>query len=65
MSEISIQYEKERAILIALQHNKALIRIGLKVYSMDKGGDKTLISESKDYEKVWYDAHQKLIPWTK
>ena len=51
---------KEKAVLIALQHDMALIRRELKIYGMKKDGQTIFISESKDYQKLWQDAFRTL-----
>ena len=55
-SEKDRQLAKEKAVLLALRKGMALIRRNLKVYGMKVDGSTELISESKDYDQIWYDA---------
>ena len=55
-SEEDRQSKKEQAVLLALQHNMALIRRDLKIYGMKKEGSTVFISKSKDYNNIWKDA---------
>ena len=52
----SRQEAKEKAVLLALQKGMALIRRGLEIHGMKKGGSTVLISKSKDYDSLWSDA---------
>lgn len=56
ISEEKRQEDKEKAILLALQKDMALLRRELKVYGMKKDGSTVFISESKDYESLWTDT---------
>ena len=55
-SEEKRQLAKEEAVLLALQHNIALIRRDHKIYGMKKNSSTVFISESKNYDKLWQDA---------
>ena len=50
------QIDKEKAVLLALQKDMALIRRDLKVVGMKKDGSFIEISESKNYDDLWKDA---------
>lgn len=53
---MNVQEDKEKAVLLALQNNMALIRRGLEVYGMKKNGSTILISKSQNYDTLWNDA---------
>lgn len=55
-SERERQVSKEKAILLALQQDMALIRRELEIYGMKKDGTTVFISQSKDYDSLWEDA---------
>jgi len=55
-SEKERQEAKEKAVLLALQNDMALIRRDLKMYGMKKDGSTVFISESKEYDEIWHDA---------
>ncbi len=55
-SEEERQSSKEQAVLLALQHNQALIRRNLEIYAMNKSGSTEFISKSKNYDNLWRDA---------
>lgn len=50
------QSEKEEAVLLALRNGMALIRRELKIYGMKVNGSTEFVSESKDYNNIWFDA---------
>lgn len=50
------QDAKEKAVLLALQHNLALIRRGLEIHGMKKDGTTVFVSQSKDYGLLWKDT---------
>jgi len=56
MSEEVRQSAKEKAVLLALQNDMALIRRDLKIYGMKKDGSTVFISKSEDYDNLWQDA---------
>ena len=56
MNEEERQKDKEKAILIALKKNMALIRRDLEIHGMKKNGSTIFISKSKDYDNLWFDA---------
>ncbi len=56
VSEKQRQSAKEKAVLLALQHDMALIRRDLKVYGMKKDGSTKFISKSREYDDLWQDA---------
>ena len=60
MNEEERQKDKEKAILIALKNNMALIRRDLKIYGMKKDGSTIFISKSKNYDNLWTNALNKL-----
>lgn len=60
MTEEQRQSAKEEAVLLALQHDMALIRRDLEIYGMKKDGTTEFISKSTDYNMLWEDALQAL-----
>ena len=50
------QEAKERAILLALQHDMALLRDGLVMYGMKKDGSKVKICTGSTYETLWQET---------
>ena len=60
MDEEKRQKDKEKAILIALKNNMALIRRKLKIYGMKKDGSTIFICKSENYDNLWSDALNKL-----
>ena len=60
ITEKEKQEVKEEAILLALQKDMALLRRDLEVYGMKKDGSLKLISKSKSYDKIWYEALEAL-----
>ena len=56
MQEEQRQEYKEKAILIALQNDMALIRRDLEIYGMKKDSSTIFISKSKNYDDLWLDA---------
>ena len=56
MSEEERQSAKEEAVLIALQHDRALIRRDLEIHAMLKDGSTEFISKSDIYDNLWQDA---------
>ena len=60
MDEEKRQKDKEKAILIALKNNMALIRRDLEIYGMKKNGSTIFICNSKNYYTLWSDALNKL-----
>ena len=55
-SEEERQSTKEQAVLLALQHDQALIRRGLEIHAMSKSGSTEFISKSEDYDNLWQNA---------
>ena len=55
-SEEQRQTDKEKAILLALQHDMALIRRDLEIHAMKKDGSTVLICKSSEYDLLWRDA---------
>ena len=55
-SEEERQSTKEEAVLLALQHDMALIRRDLEIYGMKKDGSTIFISKSENYDGLWEDA---------
>lgn len=60
MTEEQRQNAKEEAVLLALQHDMALIRRDLEIHGMKKDGTTEFISKSTDYDTLWEDALQAL-----
>ena len=60
MKEEERQSDKEKAVLLALQHNMALIRRELEIHGMKKDGSTLLISKSDSYDNLWKDALSEL-----
>ncbi len=56
MSEEERQSAKEKAVLLALQKNMALIRRDLEIHGMKKDGSTIFISKSENYDSLWRDA---------
>ncbi len=56
MTEGQRQYAKEKAVLLALQNDTALIRRDLEIHGMKKDGSTIFISKSNDYDHLWEDA---------
>lgn len=56
MDEEKRQKDKEKAILLALKNNMALIRRDLEIHGMKKDGSTIFISKSKNYNSLWSDA---------
>jgi hypothetical protein len=56
MNEKQRQLDKEEAVLVALQHDMALIRRGLEIHGLKKNGLTQLISKSISYDELWHDA---------
>ena len=56
MNEEQRQNAKEGAVLLALQHDMALIRRDLEILGMKKDGSTLFISKSEDYDLLWGDA---------
>ena len=56
MSEELRQVEKEKAVLLALQYDRALIRRDLEIHALLKDGTTEFISKSNSYETLWQDA---------
>ncbi len=54
------QSEKEKAVLLALRNGMALIRRNLEIHGMKTDGSTEFISESKDYDNLWFDALKSL-----
>jgi len=54
------QQVKEEAVLLALQHDMALIRRQLEIYGMKKDGTVQFLSKSLNYDTLWEDALQVL-----
>ena len=54
------QSEKEKAVLLALRNGIALIRRNLEIHGMKTDGSTEFISESKDYDNLWFDALKSL-----
>lgn len=50
------QLAKEKAVLLALQHDMALIRRDLEIHGMKKDGSTVFISVSADYDLLWGDC---------
>jgi len=55
-SESNRQKDKEDAVLLALQHDLALIRRGLEIHGMKKDGTTECFSRSTSYDTLWSDA---------
>jgi len=60
MKEEDKQKDKEKAVLLALQKNMALIRRDSEIHGMKKDGSTIFISKSKSYDSLWSDALNKL-----
>ena len=60
VSEKARQSAKEKAVLLALQNNMALIRRDLEIHGMKKDGSTLFISRSKDYGHLWKEALKNL-----
>ncbi len=60
ITEEQRQSAKEEAVLLALQHDMALIRRDLEIHGMKKDGTTEFISKSTDYDMLWEDALQAL-----
>lgn len=60
MSEEDRQTAKEAAVLLALQHDMALIRRDLEIHGMHKNGGTERISTSTSYDTLWQDALEAL-----
>jgi hypothetical protein len=60
MIEEQRQQQKEEAVLLALQHDMALVRRGLEVYGMKKDGSCVLISQSREHGHLWEQALESL-----
>ena len=56
VTEKQRQTAKEEAVLLALQHDMALIRRDLEIHGLKKDGSTIFISKSKDYDFLWQDA---------
>ncbi|OHB25123.1 MAG: hypothetical protein A2542_02145 [Parcubacteria group bacterium RIFOXYD2_FULL_52_8] len=56
ITEAHRQGAKEEAVLLALQHDMALIRRDLEIHGMKKDGSTLYISTSTDYDLLWDDA---------
>lgn len=56
ISEKKRQAAKEKAVLLALKNQMALIRKNLEIYGMKANGSKIFISKSKNYDALWNDA---------
>lgn len=54
------QSTKEKAVLLALQKEMALIRRDLEIHGMKNDGSTIFISKSKDYDSLWRDALNEL-----
>ena len=61
MTEERRQSAKEEAILLALQHDMALIRRDLEIHGIKKDGSTKFISKSTDYDVLWENALQAII----
>jgi len=55
-SEEERQSAKEKAVLLALQYNQALIRRNLEIHAINKDGSTEFISKSKNYDNLWQNA---------
>ncbi|MBI2797677.1 hypothetical protein HYX70_00050 [Candidatus Saccharibacteria bacterium] len=60
ITEKQRQDDKEKAILLALQQDMALMRRDLDMYGMRKDGSTVLICKSTDYDELWSDALETL-----
>ncbi|MFZ5390804.1 MAG: hypothetical protein ACOZAJ_00830 [Patescibacteria group bacterium] len=58
MTEEQRQNAKEEAVLLALQHDTALIRRNLEIHGIKKDGTTEFISKSMDYDDLWENALQ-------
>ncbi len=60
------QEDKEKAVLLALNKNMALIRRDLEIHGMKKDGTTIFISKSKSYDSLWGNAlralQERIIP---
>jgi len=56
MTEEQRQKDKEKAVLLALQKDMALIRQDLEIWGMKKDGSRVFISKSENYDNLWGDA---------
>ncbi len=56
MTEEQRQKAKEKAVLLALQDDMALIRRDLEIWGMKKDGSTVLLSKSVDYDHLWEDV---------
>lgn len=50
------QQDKEKAVLLALKKDMALIRRDLEIHGMKKDASTVFISKSTLYENLWQDA---------
>ena len=50
------QKDKEKAVLLALQKDMALIRQDLEIWGMKKDGTSEFLSKSKDHDMLWGDG---------
>ncbi len=50
------QLAKEKAVLLALQHDMALIRRDLEIYGMKKDGSTIFLCAGSDYDFLWQDC---------
>lgn len=55
MNEEQRQDAKEKAVLLALQKDMALIRRDLEIWGMKKDGSTIFLSKSIDYDNLWQD----------
>jgi hypothetical protein len=56
MTEEERQSTKEKAVLLALKNDMALISRDLETHGMKKDGSTKFISISTDYDNLWQDA---------
>ncbi len=56
VSEKLRQYDKEKAVLLALKNKMALIRRDLEIHGMKVNGSTIFISKSENYDQLWSDA---------
>jgi len=60
VSEEDKQSAKEKAVLLALNKDMALIRRELEIHGMKKDGSTVFISKSTDYDSLWQDSLEAL-----
>ena len=56
VSKKARQSAKEKAVLLALQNDMALLRRDLEIHAIKKDGSTIFISRSNDYGHLWQDA---------